>query len=322
MPVSNSWRKALDEQLGLWRWYQTRHGLSYLAESYADTLAGLPEGSGAVDLCRALYANEAGDKLLACDPIYVSADMCELIEAASEGFQPEPLLPTDLLTPIGFVYLDQPWRVLDRFDEPVTIDAFSWTPLVSAGDGEVMGETRPLSPEEILKRWEPGQKYVGGIGLTLYSRTPGGRLIPFHVTPWYFGMSFDGNEVDIHGRDTGAAWWWRLLQTAFRIAMQPITARHSQVLHRAQRREWERLRGGAVRDPEVLVVRLRRETGEREEGNGGSVLTKRHLVQGHWRNQWYPSANAHRQIWIGTYIKGPEGAPLLLHPKRAFTLTR
>jgi hypothetical protein len=34
------------------------------------------------------------------------------------------------------------------------------------------------------------------------------------------------------------------------------------------------------------------------------------LVTGHHRNQWYPSLNDHRMIWVAPYIKGPEDAPL------------
>lgn len=35
------------------------------------------------------------------------------------------------------------------------------------------------------------------------------------------------------------------------------------------------------------------------------------IVRGHWRQQWYPSRNDHRPIWIDPHIKGPEGTPLL-----------
>jgi hypothetical protein len=36
------------------------------------------------------------------------------------------------------------------------------------------------------------------------------------------------------------------------------------------------------------------------------------MVRGHWRNQWYPSLNAHRQRWISPYVKGPEDEELVL----------
>ena len=38
----------------------------------------------------------------------------------------------------------------------------------------------------------------------------------------------------------------------------------------------------------------------------GGKLTKRFVVRGHWRNQWYPSTETHRAIWILSHLKGPE----------------
>lgn len=34
------------------------------------------------------------------------------------------------------------------------------------------------------------------------------------------------------------------------------------------------------------------------------------IVRGHWRNQWYPSRNDHRPIYISEYVAGPEDKPL------------
>lgn len=44
-------------------------------------------------------------------------------------------------------------------------------------------------------------------------------------------------------------------------------------------------------------------------------LTVRHVVRGHWRQQYYSSDESHRPRWIESYIKGPEGAPLHLTEK-------
>lgn len=46
----------------------------------------------------------------------------------------------------------------------------------------------------------------------------------------------------------------------------------------------------------------------------GAGMDYRHrwLVRGHHRAQWYPSLNAHKVIWISPYVKGPEGAPMLV----------
>ena len=34
-------------------------------------------------------------------------------------------------------------------------------------------------------------------------------------------------------------------------------------------------------------------------------------MRGHWRNQYYPSRNDHRPIWIDPHFAGPEDKPLL-----------
>jgi hypothetical protein len=34
-------------------------------------------------------------------------------------------------------------------------------------------------------------------------------------------------------------------------------------------------------------------------------------VRGHWRQQWYPSIQDHRPVWIAPHRKGPEDAPML-----------
>jgi hypothetical protein len=35
------------------------------------------------------------------------------------------------------------------------------------------------------------------------------------------------------------------------------------------------------------------------------------VVRGHWRSQWYPSREAHRPLWIGAHVAGPDDAPLI-----------
>ena len=39
-------------------------------------------------------------------------------------------------------------------------------------------------------------------------------------------------------------------------------------------------------------------------GGGGGVLTKAHIVRGHWRNQWYSKLEEHKPKWIDPYFKG------------------
>lgn len=64
-------------------------------------------------------------------------------------------------------------------------------------------------------------------------------------------------------------------------------------------------RTGEVRD--VVVLSLRRALYEGDGDATGRKVTLAHLVRGHWRNQWYPSQQAHRAKWIRAHRRG--GAP-------------
>jgi len=82
-------------------------------------------------------------------------------------------------------------------------------------------------------------------------------------------------------------------------------------------------RAGAPTDG-VTYVALRRQQTDQEQrapGEGGRGHAHRWWVRGHWRNQYYPSVQTHRPIWIDPHLKGPEGAPLL-HRETVYTLRR
>lgn len=55
---------------------------------------------------------------------------------------------------------------------------------------------------------------------------------------------------------------------------------------------------------------------------GASVeWSKRWIVTGHWRNQWFPSVQERRPVWIAPYVKGPDGKPLD-DPMKIFEVSR
>lgn len=327
-----TWHDAYDAQMALWRWYRTPGGQRWLSEDYAANARGLPPETQ--QLLDELYASEAGDRLLMCDPIFVSAEMCEVIDAAKDSFELEPLLESDVVTPRGFMLYETPFDVPDRFDNPTTIKAVSWTRTFAVDSPETRdaiedalreagGSVGDLEDLAIDRGARPN-----GISITLYAGTPPElaaagmpTLAPIHLTPWWFGMSFDGNEVDPSNVPTGAAWWWKIAQTTFRLMQQRIASKHLARPDRASRREAKR--AGFPDDTDVVVVRLRREESEGHDGDPEDAnYSHRFIVSGHWRNQWYASHNLHRQIWVSAYVKGPEDKPLIVRPRRVFMWSR
>lgn len=342
-----AWHDAYDMQMALWRWYRTDQAQRWMRTSYDINARDLRGDT--VRLLREMYLAELS-RLLECDPLYVSRDMCELVAAAAETFQPEPLLESDVLTPRGFLYFAEPFPVQDRFDTPTTIAAASWSRTWSIDDkqgaterleqvldarvtGELEDGTR-LGWDQIEDEMEAAGAEASGLSLTLYAITKpssvakiGGvgaypPLLPLHITPWWFGMTFDGNEVDELGQPTGAAWWWRILQTTFRLMQQPLAHRTLVPLDRGGRREAKRWK--ARPDTEIVVVRLRREEGDHIHGDdhGTANYSHRFIRSGHWRNQWYPSIKSHRQIWIAPTVVGDPSLPLIVRPRRVYQWTR
>lgn len=67
-------------------------------------------------------------------------------------------------------------------------------------------------------------------------------------------------------------------------------------------------KGGPTRDVRVVTLRKRR---ARTQGESEAVeWSHRWVVQMHKRRQWYPSIQGHKVIFVGPFVKGPEGKPL------------
>jgi hypothetical protein len=80
---------------------------------------------------------------------------------------------------------------------------------------------------------------------------------------------------------------------------------------RLPRPDRRRLAKAHQKEPDVRVVILRRERQKVVKTIEQQVeWSCQWVVAGHWRNQWYPSADVHRPIFIEPYIKGPENKPI------------
>jgi len=332
--MSHDWKDAYEAQFGTWKWCRSDVGSEWRHDHWQLSMQDLhPPTQG---LLTSLYALEE-DKLLVADPYYVSPEMGEVISAASASFAPEPLLATDLLTETGFCYFAEPITMPDKYTTMIALHAFSWAPIVTEEDTDREKFERHVSGLEDLAAGEIGVRYSLkttpnqiGVALTLYAEPKREKwddawgapppALPIHHTPWYFGMDFEGNEFDSEGVETGVERWWQVCQTTLRLMQQRLAHREHTKPDRATRRRGE---AKGFRQREVVVVRLRREAGDHVPHESGEAsYSHRFIVSGHWRQQWYPSINGHRQIWISPYVKGPEDQPLVVRPRRVFNVVR
>lgn len=309
------WERAVEAQMDVWKFWNSDGGQRF-AHGYHRSVSSKYPREG--KLTQSL-ADMQRLVLALADPMYVSDDMFDLCEHAVASFRPEPLLETDLITRAGFVLLPRPFLGVDRLGKTCAYRAFSWYPAAAPDAGETIGvladEPRP----------------IGGVVLSLYSHADdmhlddygkelGATTVPqwilLHVTPWMFNEQVPKGD----GPKAANAGWWTQIQGFLRLSMQYVSTRERRddlprsTRRRMKREQWEP-RG-------VVVVRLRRPKHKPSGAPREVDWKERWIVGDHWRDQWYPSLNAHRQIWIAPYVKGPEDKPLAIRKGRVFEVVR
>lgn len=102
-----------------------------------------------------------------------------------------------------------------------------------------------------------------------------------------------------------------LLAATWVLMMTPTVADRRVVSERTSRSR-------AKRKPPVLVttvgLRPMRHVTDPDDESGDRQWSYRHrfVVRGHWRQQAHgPDRSLRRTLWVASYVKGPEGAPLL-----------
>lgn len=320
------WETVVDHQLELWRFWRSDRGIRAFEAFVGDMRS---KGRFGKDdegewVWRALTSS-----LFNADPFHVSDDMMEVLEAAAATFQPEALFPTDVITSTGFVVLPRAMYLRDVHGKTIAFRAFSWMP---CSKGDAVGWNEAATEKE-----------QNGIFVTLYSHVDDtddymqtgdpelDRALLratwvtdfslLHFFPWWFDDAEHLDEARELGVE-GEAFLGTVtdMQVFFRLTMQYVAERSVMQPPRPARRRAER---ASFPSKNVVVVRLRRPRGQRlTESEHDVEWSCRWIVSGHWRKQWYPSLNAHRQVWISGYVKGPDDKELRLRKTRAFELVR
>lgn len=268
----------------------TKSGKQYDLQTRELAVKGDPE-TATESVKAAIATVEAGD------PMWVNADVVELVEFAAETFRAEALMPHHLFTNDAvFAYLEQPLVTKDLHGREAAFRAISWA-LCQYGDN-------------------PGAR---GVAIALWSHCD--DLDDYHDE--FTGHLIGGSSLSLmhtgsipFGRedimeDTGQRSLAVQLQVLWRLAKQEIVVAGRE---RVSRPVWRR-KSNWREIKEVQVLTLRRAKHRQYEGPEREVeWTHRWFVHGHWRNQWYPSLQQHCQIFIDGYIKGPDDKPFM--PKK------
>jgi hypothetical protein len=149
-----------------------------------------------------------------------------------------------------------------------------------------------------------------------------GAIFPCSVLHWPLGLTLDNmatsrqtqirdGQTTSQLRDEMRGDEPQFILAALAWLEQKIATDTETPVHRARRREFERITGSP--NVGVRVVQLRRAESHSSgtADPSGSHFSVRWVVDGHWRHQPCGHARADRRLtWIHPYLKGPDGAPL------------
>ena len=311
--TSARWEDALDAQLEAYLFATSERGRRYL-DGWVESSSTRSQKYG--DAADKRYAKflatgtaDIAASLFNAEPVHIDPDMMTLWESACDGFVEEPLHESDLLTDVGFVYLPRPHSITDIHGTKTNHRAYLW---VRIKDGIVLFLLHQLGD---VDGYDTGKGMQTPTVMRGYGALHRGDLIVDGMFPWKFGDS-----PQYRGTTAKGTPMTHDVQVLFRLLQQTITTRERGRPTRPVRR---RMKHAGFPERNVVVVRLRRPTTPTGDGDAHSVeWSHRWLVEGHWRNQWFPSLGIHRQIRINGYVKGPADLPLQVRKTRIFDWSR
>lgn len=247
-------------------------------------------------------------QLPASELFYVNADMTRLAHHAAGSLANYQFSTTDLPAPVGLLGFEAP---LD-----FGCENFRYIPLVAWGPAQSGTSIHFFMPSSDLL--PPFLSYLHETNTDpeplrrrIHATTPF-LLRSYHVLQ--HGTPLQQQVPDPRSADRSSAEVVRIIAATWLLMGQTITTTRLVPAWRPARRRAEK--AGILTDAAVRYVELRRHVRPAEDPQHLSSAAKRvyrhrWIVRGHWREQWYPSQNRHRPIWISDHIAGPDDAPLL-----------
>lgn len=230
--------------------------------------------------------------MLSGTPVIVTTEMCDLLGAAIKSY-PLDGPPPELFTPTGMAWFEGGSIWMRWAKEEVALGSG-----LNAHE-ERVAELRAIS-------WSVSHGITMFCGWTMDDEL---GLIPTLPAVWTDDL--DGNPIYTFLKQSFGA---LMVLCQQRIAI--VTTRSAD---RASVRRGQRV---GITVPLLKVVTLRRPMEPSATKGANDVeWSRRWIVDGHWRNHYFPSSGEHRPMWIAPHVKGPEDKPLVIQ-KRAYRLAR
>jgi hypothetical protein len=334
MPAHDAlhFRTVLTEQFGLPKFCQLVDSYA-ISESVMGSARRLPDAFKAPAMKRALDIAET---------YYVAPGMSALAQMAAEDFpEDEVILPEDLPSPAGIMWLPARFRFLEMRGRLQVVHGVLWMNnriwyLADRADPE-----DEMSAELRIRFHHGGTETFGRYDVCALEHFEFGKPMPRMITfpkgvlpieaKVTFGHTPDGSltmatdhpvdlsmlqsTIDTRGIPSVTL---RYILAIWRLMQQSLASVHRETeMPRADRRRAARNHVPTA----VTVIMLRRREQTRE--GTGEKINYRTIVRGHWRRVWCGSGaeKYQRAVYIHPFWRGPENAPIIIR-NRINALTR
>lgn len=283
------------------------------------------------------------DTLQHGDTFFMNEKFCSLVEHARETVPDDLCFDSSWMqAPQGWLWLHSPFSVplpdsaaeilpagTELKANTLHVSAIGWRPVpegqqtAKGMSGDVAGRVASKGAYQFLtfQDFSLYRKDSEGFGCWSYFMLQDGDKLIDRI------RQFEGISKEVGGayrdsRETDTMHEIRWIYSAFYLMAQRLAMSVQHQTDRNTRRRNEFARTPVT--PQIRVITLRRmEEAREKEGKSGSIDWQwQWAVRGHWRNQYYPSENTHKPVFVESYTKGPTDKPFRAAPAKLFVAGR
>lgn len=317
------WHRALDVQLDTHKWCLHPEGRRINKWVFYSLITD--KGRILTDADSEYEAENLSDHLIETlwrgDTIFITSEMINLITQAAEDLPDDVTFDVrTIMSKYGFVLLEEPIHGEDRSGRPVAIAAFAWeiTPMFNAATDKMVEAIMIyyfVDPFNVQDHYD--------VELNDMMRDNGIPIPPLALLHMYPAMDGQGlphgdieNERGYEITKDTLKLFLAMQMLSHQSIGEPVKMRPDRAARKRFAREYPEM-------PEriITLITLRRKSAPAQKPEGTIEWSRRWVVRGHWRKQWYPKSKTHGWKYIYEYIKGPDDKPLVTG-RRVFNFRR
>jgi len=318
--VHTGWHRALDVQMDTLKWLKQDYGVSY-SYNFFNGLIGADLNRVTKDFDLLNFVSNLCSTLWQADTVFITTDMMHLLLQAAHDLPQNVVFEKEsMLSPRGFVLFEEPIDGIDRNGRKVTMHAMAWVLDRVRNDAD---ESNPLETIIIYYFTDPtdfndefNEQYIANCAR---DGVPVPPLVLAHLYPCRIGEPMPDYTVQGSELVVGIVKLFVAMQL---LAQQKIGAPIRLDPDRASRKRFAR---EFPNEPQrfITLITLRRKSVKKDDEEPQKIeWSRRWVVSGHWRRQYYSKTKTHSWVYIYEHIKGPEDKPLIITERRVFNFRR